>query len=94
MLFTDAFLPVTALFFWQLMGDTLKAASLILGYQFFAKKLTVAFIIAELISLSVMFVSSNYLIGLFQIEGIVMAHTITYFIYLTVLVLYFRKTLF
>lgn len=94
LLFTDAFLPVTALFFWQLMGDTLKAASLILGYQFFAKKLTVAFIIAELISLSVMFVSSNYLIGLFQIEGIVMAHTITYFIYLTVLVLYFRKTLF
>ena len=94
LLFTDAFLPVATLFFWQLIGDTLKAASLILGYQFFAKKLTIAFIITELISLSVMFFSCNYLIGVYQIGGVVMAHTITYFIYLIVLVLYFRKTLF
>ncbi|KAB1154928.1 O-antigen translocase [Flavobacterium luteum] len=94
LLFTHAFLPVTTLFFWQLLGDTLKGASLILGYQFFAKKLTVAFIIAESISLSVMFFTSNYLIGVYQIEGVVMAHAITYSIYLSVLVLYFRKTLF
>ncbi len=32
------FLPVSALFFWQLLGDVLKMASWILGYQFFAKK--------------------------------------------------------
>ena len=40
-LFTNEFLPVTTLFFWQLLGDLLKMASWILGYQFFAKKLTV-----------------------------------------------------
>ena len=92
--FTKAFLPVTDLFFWQLLGDTLKAASLILGYQFFAKKMTVAFIVTEVFSLLIMYGVSYYFIGLFGIQGIVMAHAVTYFIYLVVLASYFRKSLF
>ncbi len=92
--FTKAFLPVTDLFFWQLLGDTLKAASLILGYQFFAKKMTVAFIVTELFSLLIMYGVSYYFMGLFGIQGIVMAHAVTYFIYLVVLASYFRKSLF
>ena len=94
LLFTNAFLPVSHLFFWQLLGDIFKAASLILGYQFFAKKLTTAFILTEISSLSIMYISSHYLMILFGIQGIVMAHALTYFIYLTVLVIYFRKSLF
>ncbi|PWA06093.1 O-antigen translocase [Flavobacterium psychrotolerans] len=93
LLFTNVFLPVTGLFFWQLLGDTFKAASLVLGYQFFAKKLTIAFIISETISLVIMFFLSNYLIGIYQIEGVVMAHAINYFIYLIGLLFYFRKSL-
>jgi PST family polysaccharide transporter len=46
--------------FWQLVGDVLKVASLILGYQFFAKKLTVAFIVTELLSLSITLTSPVY----------------------------------
>jgi len=92
--FTKAFLPVTDLFFWQIVGDIFKAASLLLGYQFFAKKLTVAFIVTELFSLLVMYVVSYYFIGFFGIQGIVMAHAVTYFIYLLVLGTYFRKSLF
>jgi O-antigen/teichoic acid export membrane protein len=45
LLFTKAFLPVTELFFWQFIGDIFKVMSLVLGYQFFAKKLTLAFIL-------------------------------------------------
>ncbi len=92
--FTKAFLPVADLFFWQLFGDTFKVASLILGYQFYAKKLTVAFICTELFSLLLMFSFSHFFIINYGIVGVVMAHTLTYFIYLIVLLLYFRKSLF
>lgn len=92
--FTKEFLPVTDLFFWQLLGDTFKVASLILGYQFYAKKLTVAFICTELFSLLMMFSFCHFFILNFGIVGVVMAHTLTYFIYFLVLLLYFRKSLF
>ncbi len=93
-LFTNEFYPVTSLFFWQLIGDILKAASLILGFQFFAKRITVAFIISELFSLVVIYFSSDYLIKIFGIQGIVMAQAFDNLIYLVVLVFYFRKSLF
>ncbi|UQD57762.1 O-antigen translocase [Flavobacterium sp. K5-23] len=94
LLFTDEFLPVTTLFFWQIVGDVLKVASLILGFQFFAKKLTVPFVLTELLSLTTLYFSSKYLITVFGVEGVVIAHALTYFVYLTVLVVYFRKSLF
>jgi len=94
LLFTSSFLPVASLFLWQIVGDIFKAASLILGYQFFAKKLTLAFIVTEIFSLFLMYSFSHYFILLYGLEGIVMAHALTYFIYLTVLVIYFRKSLF
>lgn len=93
-LFTDEFAGMSQLFFWQLVGDLLKASSLILGYVFFAKKLTVAFITTEIFSLAVLCISSMMLINYFDIVGIVMAHALTYAIYLAVLIIYFRKTLF
>ena len=94
LLFTNEFLPVTTLFFWQLTGDVLKVASLILGYQFFAKKLTAAFIISELFSLIILYFSSLYFINEFGIQGIVMAQAFDNFVYLLVLMVYFRKSLF
>ncbi len=94
LLFTQEFLPVSGLFFWQLVGDVLKVCSLILGYQFFAKKLTLAFIITELLSLSIVYFSSVFLVSIYGLEGVVMAHAFTYFVYLIVLGIYFRKSLF
>ncbi|MBF2708381.1 O-antigen translocase [Flavobacterium soyangense] len=94
LLFTKEFLPVSTLFFWQLLGDVLKVASLILGYQFFAKKMTIAFIISELFSFGVLYFLSNYLIKIFGIEGIVMAQAFDNFIYFVALSIYFRKSLF
>lgn len=94
LLFTNEFLPVTDLFFWQLFGDIFKVASLILGYQFFAKKLTFAFIISEFLSYGILYFLSDYLIRTIGLEGIVMAQAFDNFIYLLVLVIYFRKSLF
>lgn len=92
-LFTKEFLPVTKLFFWQFFGDILKAASLILGYQFYAKKLTFSFICFEITSFSIMYFSSNFFLKLYGIEGVVMAHCFTYLVYLVLLMIYFRKIL-
>ena len=94
LLFTVAFLPVSKLFFWQLIGDVLKVASIILGYEFFAKKMTLAFILTELMSLGILYFSTIYFVKAFEMEGIVMAYAFTYAIYLLVLIVFFRKILF
>jgi PST family polysaccharide transporter len=93
-LFTDAFLPVSELFFWQFIGDAFKAMALILGYQFFAKKLTKAFVVTEIFSFAVLWLSGQYLVSVFGIEGIAMANAVTYGLYLITLLVYFRKQLF
>ena len=93
-LFTVEFLPVASLFFWQMIGDFLKVASLILGYNLLAKKMTVVFIITELFSLSITYFLSLYLVPIFGVEGVVMAHAFTYLVYLIVLSMIFRKSIF
>ncbi|MET3026719.1 O-antigen translocase [Flavobacterium sp. UW10123] len=93
LLFTKEFLPVTTLFFWQLIGDVFKVASLILGYQFFAKKLIKAFIISELFSLGALYFLSLFFVEYYGIEGVIMAQSIDNFLYLIVLIIYFRKIL-
>jgi O-antigen/teichoic acid export membrane protein len=93
-LFTQNFEPVSDLFLWQLVGDFLKVASWILGFQFFAKKMTKAFIVTEILSLLILYFSSIYFINIFKTEGIVIAHAFTYGMYLLVLGIYFRKSLF
>ncbi|WP_313805352.1 O-antigen translocase [Flavobacterium sp.] len=91
LLFSSEFKPVEELFFWQFFGDFFKAASLIFGYQLLAQKKVKVFIITEMISFGTLFLSANYLIRIFGIEGVVVAHALTYIVYLTVLIFYFFK---
>ena len=90
-LFSAEFETMESLFLWQLVGDLLKATSLIFGTILIAKKLTKVFIITEIVSLFILYYSSNWMLHAIGIIGIVMAHTFTYFMYLLVLVIYFRK---
>ena len=91
MLFSTEFETMESLFLWQLVGDLLKAVSLIFGTILIATKQTKAFIITEIISLFIMYYSTNWMLHAIGIDGIVIAHTFTYFMYLLVLVIYFRK---
>lgn len=91
---SDEFLPMEHLFAWQLLGDFLKACSLILGYEILAKKATRVFIITEIMSFGVMYVSGDYLIGLYGSEGAVMAHVVTNSVHFLVLMVYSGKKLF
>jgi PST family polysaccharide transporter len=93
LLFSKAFAPVTDLFFWQMVGDVFKAASLILGYQFFAKKMTVSFILCELASLGAFYICTLICLPKFQLQGVVMAQALAYVGYFFLLVGLFRKQL-
>lgn len=92
-LFSSEFESMESLFLWQLIGDVLKATSLIFGTLLIAKKQTKVFIITEIISLCIMYFSSNHMLHSIGINGIVQAYAFTYLIYLVVLVIYFRKQL-
>ena len=92
-LFTIDFLPVTNLFLWQLIGDIFKVASLILGFNFFAKKMIKAFLISEIASLLVLYLSSIYFLKIYGLEGVVIAQALDNFLYFIVLAIFFRKSL-
>ncbi len=92
-LFSTEFESMESLFLWQLVGDLIKAISLIFGTILIATKQTKAFISTEIVSLIIMYYSSNWMLHAIGINGIVIAHTFTYFMYLLVLVIYFRKKL-
>lgn len=91
-LFSSEFESMESLFLWQLIGDLFKSISLIFGTILIAKKLTKAFIVTEIVSLFILYFSSNWMLHAIGINGIVKAHAFTYFAYLIVLIIYFRKT--
>lgn len=92
-LFSVEFLPMTDLFFWQLLGDFFKVCSLILGYEFLAKKNTKAFVITEVLSVSLLYISSRYLVESYGSKGAVIAQAVTFMVYFSILAAYFRKKL-
>lgn len=83
------------LFKWQLMGDFVRLASLVLAHQFLAKKLVMNFIFTEILSLGLFYGFAYYFAGIYGIEGVVMAHFLRYLIYFFVVFFlvfrYFRK---
>ena len=83
------------LFKWQLLGDFIKLASLVLAHQFLAKKMVRNFIFSEIISLLLFYGLANYLTNDYGVEGVVMAHFIRYIVYFFVVLFlvfrYFKK---
>ena len=94
LLLTKAFLPISDLFFWQLISDFLKAVSLILGIQLLAQKNTIFFILFEVLSFIFLYFMSIYLISIYGIQGVFIAQALENGFYLTLLVIYYKKSLF
>ncbi len=86
---------MATLFKWQLMGDFVRLASLVLAHQFMAKKMIRNFIFSEVFSLGLFYGLAYYLSGIYGVEGVVMAHFIRYiayfFIVLYLIFRYFKK---
>lgn len=89
------FYGMEPLFKWQLMGDFIRFASVILAYQFLAKKRVIPFIATELLSLGLFYGFSKLFIGEYGAEGVVMAHLLRYAVYFIVVLViaftYFKK---
>ncbi|MFC4721528.1 O-antigen translocase [Geojedonia litorea] len=92
--FSEAFQPVEQLFGWQLLGDFVKVISIVIAYQFIAKKMFVHFIIIELFLVVVLYFSSIYLIDGVGVKGAVIAHFVSYLMYFGIVLLIFNSSIF
>ncbi|WP_233558558.1 O-antigen translocase [Aquimarina sp. BL5] len=93
-LFSDDFIAMEPLFLWQLFGDFFKIASLVIAYQFLAKRMFWYYIFTEIISFGFLYLASIYLINQFGFIGASMAYFFNYVFYFLLLMLVFRKSLF
>ena len=92
--FSSEFQPMEDLFLWQLLGDFIKTLSIVIAYQFIAKKMFAHFIVIELFLAVVIYFSSVYLIQIFGVEGAVMGHFVSYLMYFGIVLLIFNSSLF
>lgn len=93
-IFTEDFLPMMPIFKWQLAGDLLKVASIIIGYQIIAKNMLKLFLITEIISLITIYLTCIFFVRAYGFEGAAIGHLVSYFIHLIMLLFIFRKSLF
>ena len=94
LVFSDAIQPVEDLCFWQLLGDVIKVLSVVIAYQFIAKKMFWHFIIIEIFLVVIMYFSSVYLIDAFGVRGAVMGHFVSYLMHYGIILLIFGSSLF
>ncbi|MGO9145901.1 MAG: O-antigen translocase [Desulfomonilia bacterium] len=93
-LFTKAFLPMSELFAFQLIGDFFKIASWLLAFLMVAKAMTKLFIITEIGFTASYVIFSMLFINRFGLIGVTYAFALNYFLYLLTMVYLFRDTVF
>ncbi|WP_066224777.1 O-antigen translocase [Formosa haliotis] len=92
--FTSEFKAVEDLFLWQLLGDFIKVLSIVISYQFLAKKMFWHYIITEAFSVLILYLTSIYFIDLYGVKGATIAHFVTYVMYYGLILLIFSSSLF
>jgi len=94
-IFSSEFEPVEDLFLFQLLGDFVKILSIIIAYQFLAKKMFWHYVLTEAFLVIVLYTTSIYFIDLFDdVEGAVIAHFVSYLMYYGIILLIFGSSLF
>lgn len=93
-LFTEDFRPVEDLFGYQILGDIMRVLSMVIAFQFLAKKMFSHFIVLEVFLFVIMYFSSIYLIDEFGLKGAVMGHCLSYIMYFGIILLIFGSSLF
>ncbi|HET8838718.1 MAG TPA: O-antigen translocase [Flavobacteriaceae bacterium] len=93
-IFSDEFLPMTELFLWQLIGDFVRVAVIVITFQLHAKKMVWKFILSDLFLAAITYLSSVFLISKIGLEGVVVGYAITWTLYGIVILYIFRKVFF
>lgn len=90
-LFTEAFTPMLPLFAWMLAGDVVKLASWLFSYLMLAKAMTRAFIGTEVVFSASFVLLTMALTPRFGLQGVMIAHTLNYVLYLVAVALITRR---
>lgn len=96
LILTEEFQPIETLFLWQLLGDFIKILSIVVAYQFLAKKMFWHYVLTEAFLILTLYSTSIYFVNLFDgIQGAVIAHFVSYLMYFgIVLLIFFSGNLF
>lgn len=92
--FTEEFQSVEDLFLWQILGDFVKVLSMIIAYQFLAKKMFWHYVITEAFLVIILYTTSIYFIKIYGVQGAVIGHFVSYLMYYGVILLIFGSSLF
>ncbi len=93
-IFSIEFEPMEDLFLWYLMGDFVRVLSIVIAYQFLAKKMFWHYMITEIFLVLLIYLSSIYFIDIYGVKGATIAHFVTYMMYFGVILLIFGTSLF
>ncbi|UUN90442.1 O-antigen translocase [Pseudomonas extremorientalis] len=85
LLFTPDFLPMTDLFAWQMVGDTLKIGSWVLAYLMLGKAMFKLFMASEIVFAVMFVVLSWFFTDMFGLQGVTIAYAVNYAIYWVVM---------
>jgi len=91
---TDDFAPVKELFGWQLLGDFVKILSVLIAYNFIAKRMFWHFIITELFLVFITYFTSLFFVDMYGVVGANMAHFVSYIMYFIIILIIFSSSLF
>lgn len=92
--FSTDFKPMENLFLWYLMGDFMKVLSIVIAYQFLAKRMFWHYIITEIFLVATIYFTSIYFINIFGVKGATIAHFVSYVAFFIVILLIFGTSLF
>ncbi|WP_370476813.1 O-antigen translocase [Tamlana flava] len=94
-IFSEEFQPVEDLFLWQLLGDFVKVLSIVIAYQFLAKKMFWHYVLTEAFLVIILYITSIYFIDIVDgAKGAVIAHFVSYLMYYGIILLIFGSSLF
>jgi PST family polysaccharide transporter len=93
-IFSEEFLPMESLFVWQLLGDFVRVAAIVMTFQLHAKKMVWKFILSDLFLAGMTYLSSVFLISKIGLEGVTIAYAITWTLYGLVILFIFRRVFF
>ena len=85
---------VQELFGWQLLGDFVKVLSVVIAYQFIAKKMFLKYIITEVFLVVILYLTSIYFVDMYGVKGANIAHFVSYLLYFVMILLLFSSSLF
>ena len=80
-LFTPDFSPMRDLFAWQLIGDSLKIGSWIIGYLMISKAMIRLYIVSEIVCALIFVLSVKFFTVALGFQGVAVGYTFTYFLY-------------